>query len=202
MISHLIIRHVTGRPTMVLHGSTLFKNRPQDSLAPIRNPVYLPHAFEPRDHRAGRVFNVFFQYVMTLQIANKGFLKREHYSSVWRAGDDMRWRWTGASLTRATWPWKAVEALSHTPLCHTNDKQSTIISECLHFCDINLCETVIHWPRDRLNELPDLPSQFKQTSDQCIAWHIFRSSKPTGLRTYRQLRSSLGDWTSHLVENT
>jgi hypothetical protein len=67
------------------------------------------------------------------------------------------------------------------------DNQSQTIGEWLDLCDIDLNEHGVRWPRDELDELPDLRSQPKHTSDQCIAWQIFKDDRTAHLPSFEEL---------------
>jgi hypothetical protein len=61
------------------------------------------------------------------------------------------------------------------------------ISEWLNVCGINLYEHGVRWPRDELDELPNLRVQSEQTSSQCIAWQIFKDDSAAHLPSFEEL---------------
>jgi hypothetical protein len=61
------------------------------------------------------------------------------------------------------------------------------ISEWLNVCGINLYEHGVRWPRDELDELPNLRVQSQQTSSQCIAWQIFKDDSAAHLPSFEEL---------------
>jgi hypothetical protein len=69
--------------------------------------------------------------------------------------------------------------------------KSRTISEWLDLCGVDLYEHGVRWPRDKLDELPDLRFQPKQTSGQCIAWQIFNDNRATHLPSFEELVSGL-----------
>jgi hypothetical protein len=71
------------------------------------------------------------------------------------------------------------------------DKQSRNIGEWLDLCGIDLYENGVCWPRDELDELPDLRLQPRQTSGQCIAWQIFKDDRAAHLPPFEELVSRL-----------
>jgi hypothetical protein len=69
--------------------------------------------------------------------------------------------------------------------------KSRTISEWLDLCGVDLYEHGVRWLRDKLDELPDLRFQPKQTSGQCIAWQIFNDNRATHLPSFKELVSGL-----------
>lgn len=61
------------------------------------------------------------------------------------------------------------------------------ISEWLNVCVIDLYEHGVRWPREELDELPNLRVQPEQTSSQCIAWQIFRDNSAGHLPSFEEL---------------
>jgi hypothetical protein len=74
---------------------------------------------------------------------------------------------------------------------YLGDKHSPTIGDWLDLCDIDLHKNGVRWPRDKLDKLPDLRSQPKQTSGQCIAWQIFKDDRATHLPPFEELVSRL-----------
>lgn len=68
-----------------------------------------------------------------------------------------------------------------------HNKKSRTISEWLDFCGIDLYENEVRWLHDKLDELPDLRLQPKQTSGQCVAWQISRDDRAAYLPSFEDL---------------
>jgi hypothetical protein len=71
------------------------------------------------------------------------------------------------------------------------NKQSRTTGEWLDLCGIDLYENGVCWPRDELDELPDLRFQPRQISGQCIAWQIFKDDRAAHLPPFEELVSRL-----------
>jgi hypothetical protein len=65
--------------------------------------------------------------------------------------------------------------------------RSRNISEWLNFCGIDLYEHGVRWPRDKLDELPNLRFHPEQTAGQCITWQIFKDDGAAHLPSFEEL---------------
>jgi hypothetical protein len=64
---------------------------------------------------------------------------------------------------------------------------SRYISEWLNVCGIDFYEHRVRWPRNTLDELPNLRVQPEQTSGQCVAWQIFKDDRAAHLPSFEEL---------------
>jgi hypothetical protein len=71
------------------------------------------------------------------------------------------------------------------PMCRLWSRLT--ISEWLDLCGIDLYENEVHWLHDKLDELPDLRFQAKETSGQYVAWRIFRDDRAAYLPSFKDL---------------
>jgi hypothetical protein len=85
--------------------------------------------------------------------------------------------------------WERKQLLGEEQYLH--NIQSRNISEWLNFCGIDLYEHGVRWPRDKLDELPNLRTQPEQTSGQCVAWQIFENDRAAHLPSFEELVSRL-----------
>jgi hypothetical protein len=74
---------------------------------------------------------------------------------------------------------------------YLHNKKSRTIGEWLDLCGIDLYEHGVRWPSDKLDELPNLRFQPKQTSGQCIAWQMFKDDRAAHLPSFEELVSRL-----------
>ena len=70
-------------------------------------------------------------------------------------------------------------------------KEPESVGEWLDLCDVDLAESEIPWPLDKLNELPDLRTQAKQTQQQCTTWHIFKDERAAQLPSLERVVNNL-----------
>jgi hypothetical protein len=68
-----------------------------------------------------------------------------------------------------------------------HNKKPRAISEWVDLCGIDLYENEVHWLHDKLDELPDLRFQAKETSGQCVTWRIFRDDRAAYLPSFEDL---------------
>lgn len=66
------------------------------------------------------------------------------------------------------------------------------VSEWLDFCDVDLPESGVPWPLDKLDQLPNLRTQPNKTHGQCVPWHIFKDERTTHLPSLERVLVSLG----------
>jgi hypothetical protein len=122
-------------------------------------------------------------YVTSLRKSSQHDFRSEHFSKGTTAVDSAeRYRERFFGL-------KQKQLLGEEHYLH--NKKSRTISEWLDLCGVDLYEHGVRWPRDKLDELPDLRFQPKQTSGQCIAWQIFNDNRATHLPSFEELASGL-----------
>jgi hypothetical protein len=74
---------------------------------------------------------------------------------------------------------------------HVSHREPQSVGDWLKLCGIDLSENEVPWPLDKLDRLPDLRTCPKETYNQCIAWHIFRSDKAVRLPSFEMLIPTL-----------
>ena len=74
---------------------------------------------------------------------------------------------------------------------YLHNKKPLAISEWLDLCGIDLYENEVRWLHGKLDELPDLRLQPKQTSGQCAAWRIFRDDRTAYLPSFEDFMRRL-----------
>jgi hypothetical protein len=88
---------------------------------------------------------------------------------------------SGGNLAKHTKKYHPKRIKNHEIRHDTEAKPPQCISEWLDFCDIDLSTSGVSWPLDKLDQLPDLRTQTKETYGQCIAWRIFKDERITNL---------------------
>lgn len=65
------------------------------------------------------------------------------------------------------------------------------VSEWLKHCAVDLSACEVPWPLEKLDQLPNLRTQPKETHDQCIAWQIFKDERTARLPSLERVLVSL-----------
>ena len=89
----------------------------------------------------------------------------------------------GGNLARheKTWHPEAERTIEQNDKHKGEAKLPQCVSEWLNFCNVDLPESRLPWPLDKLDQLPDLRTQRNKTHGQCVPWHIFEDERTTHL---------------------
>jgi hypothetical protein len=86
---------------------------------------------------------------------------------------------------------KAERIVEHKNTHNDEARLPKCVSEWLDFCDVDLTQSRVPWPLDKLDQLPDLRTEPNKTHCQCVPWHIFKDERTTHLPSLERVLVSL-----------